>query len=121
MRIVFSAMLFSLGLGVCSSFAASWPPPSVRAVVEYAPKPGPQPGLHGSGVFIVRVHIPSGRVTDVVVAYSTGSDWLDRSAVAALRRWRFKPGAAPYHKASVSVSPPQTKQDTFVKIPITFL
>jgi TonB family protein len=77
--------------------------------------------LHGSGVFVIRVHIPTGRVTDVGVALSTGNQWLDRSAVAALRTWRFKPGATPYHKASVKVSPPQGKDDTFIKIPVTFL
>jgi TonB family protein len=120
MRLVFLATLFSFCVAASSSFAESWPPRNVAGVVEYAPKPGPQPGLHGSGVFVLRIHIPSGRVTDVAVALSTGSVWLDRSAVAALRRWRFKPDATPYHKALVKISPPQTRDETFVKVPIPF-
>jgi len=116
MRIYLLAIALAAPAGL---FADSWPPPNVSGLVEYAPKPVPQPGLHGSGIFVVRVHIPSGRVTDVGVAYSTGSDSLDRSAVAALRRWRFKAGALPPHKTVVRTSR-QTRDETFIKIPITF-
>lgn len=34
----------------------------------------------------------TGKVTDVVILKSTGSDALDREAIFALRRWRFRPG-----------------------------
>ena len=114
-----------LGTGAFSSNASAQPSPrvtygAVAPAPEYAPKPAAEPGLHGSGVFIIRVHITSGQVTDVGVALSTGNHWLDRSAVAALREWRFKPGAAPYHKASTTVTPQQTKDETFIKVPVTF-
>ena len=34
----------------------------------------------------------TGKVTNVVILQSTGSDPLDREAIFALRQWRFKPG-----------------------------
>jgi len=48
----------------------------------------------GSGRFRMIVNFNTGKVTDVVILQSTGSDALDREAIFALRRWRFKPGKA---------------------------
>ena len=121
MRVYFLATVLVIGSVVCDAYAESWPPANVSSAVKYAPKPAPRPGLHGSGVFVVRVHMPSGQVTQVIVALSTGNSSLDESATATLKRWRFKPGATPYQKAPVPMSPRQTPDETFVKVPITFL
>jgi TonB family protein len=40
------------------------------------------------------IDFKTGKVTDVLILKSTGSDALDREAIFALRRWRFKPGKA---------------------------
>jgi TonB family protein len=107
-------------------FSSSWPPPDVTSLVERAPKPEYPPaagrhGIRGSGVFLMRVHIPSWRVTQVIFGRSTGDKLLDSAAVKALRSWRFKPGAAPYVKiTTVKMSPPQGKDETLVKVPISF-
>ena len=53
---------------------------------------------------------------------SAGDTALDKSAIKALRTWRFKPGMVPYRKiSSVPMSPPQTKQEALVKVPVTFV
>jgi TonB family protein len=121
MRVCIIASVLAAASAFSPIFAESWPPTNIVGLAEYAPKPGPQPGLHGSGVFILRIHIPSGHVTEVSVGLSTGSDWLDRSAIFTLRRWRFKPGAVPYRAAKTKVSPPQAKNEAFIKVPVTFL
>jgi protein TonB len=59
--------------------------------------------LVGSGIVIVSVDPISGAVTDAEVSPSIGDAILDRAAVSAFRRWRFKPGTP-----------------ARVKIPITF-
>ncbi len=40
------------------------------------------------------IDFKTGKVADVLILKSTGSDVLDREAIFALRRWRFKPGKA---------------------------
>lgn len=75
----------------------------------------------GTGIYLLRVQIKSGAVTQVLVGRSAGDSSLDRAAVKALLRWRFKPGAFPYRKiTSVPLSPPQTEAETLVKLPMTF-
>ena len=80
-----------------------------RALAVYAPRP-PYPelaraqGITGSGVIIVTVDPSSGAVTTTRMQVSTGHRFLDDVALAAFRKWRFKPG---------SVSK--------VRIPITFV
>ena len=49
-------------------------------------------GVTGNGVCIVSVDPASGRVTAASMAQSTGDSTLDKSAVNAFRKWRFKPG-----------------------------
>src|SRR5262249_7757745 len=46
----------------------------------------------GIGVCIVSVDPASGRVTTASMEQSTGDSTLDKSAVNAFRKWRFKPG-----------------------------
>jgi TonB family protein len=48
----------------------------------------------GTGRFRMNIDFKTGKVTSVTVVKSTGSDGLDREAIFALRRWRFKPGKA---------------------------
>jgi TonB family protein len=77
--------------------------------------------ITGSGVFVLRIHIKTGSVTQVIVGLSTGSAFLDKAAAKALIQWRFKPGATPYIEVhSIRVLPPQTKEETFVMVPVTF-
>jgi protein TonB len=102
-------------------------PLSVARLAVYTPPPEyPADAIKrriiGSGVFLLRVDIPSGRVTQVIVGLTTRAPLLDAAAAKALRQWRFKPGAMPYRKiTSVSMSPPQTREEALVKVPVTFM
>jgi TonB family protein len=49
--------------------------------------------LAGSGVFLLKVDIKTGKVTSVKVVKSTGHELLDHSAIQALQKWRYAPGA----------------------------
>jgi TonB family protein len=49
-------------------------------------------GLQGRGLFQLKLDLKTGNVTRVTVLRSTGVAELDTSAVAALSRWRWKPG-----------------------------
>ena len=99
--------------------------PPDAALAIYAPPPKyPVEALprriSGSGIFLLRVHIPTGRVKQVIIGHTTGSPMLDTAAVQTLLQWRFKPGAVPYRKiSSVRMSPPQTKEETLM--PVTFI
>jgi periplasmic protein TonB len=102
------------------------PPPDVTRLVVHAPPPEyPAAALQrhgaGTGIYLLRVQIKSGAVTQVLVGRSAGDRSLDAAAVKALLTWRFKPGAVPYRKiTSVPLSPPQTEQETLVKLPVIF-
>lgn len=48
--------------------------------------------IGGTGRFQMTIDFKTGKVTNVTVVKSTGHDGLDREAIFALRRWRFKPG-----------------------------
>ena len=77
--------------------------------------------IHGSGVFLLRTNIQSGRVTQVIVGQTTGNPLLDDEAVKALRRWRFKPGVLIHrdiHKPRLN--PPVSKDECLVMVPVTF-
>jgi TonB family protein len=50
--------------------------------------------IGGTGRFRMNIDFKTGKVTSVTVVKSTGNDGLDREAIYALRRWRFKPGKA---------------------------
>jgi hypothetical protein len=82
------------------------------ALAIYAPRPKyPVDALSrrvaGSGIFLLPVHIPTGRVKQVIVRNTTGSQMLAAAAVQTLLQWRYKPGAAPYRKiTSIQMSPP---------------
>jgi TonB family protein len=70
---------------------------SAKALATFAPLPNypwgvRSPGATGIGVCMVSVDPASGRVTGASMEQSTGDPTLDKSAVNAFRKWRFKPG-----------------------------
>jgi protein TonB len=78
-----------------TSFAGAIPTPRAEDVIS-APRPeypfeARRRNLQGSGMFILRVR-PDGTVARVDVEDSTGAPLLDRTAIAAYSKWRFKPG-----------------------------
>ena len=117
---------FATGASFAATGTVSSPPPDVTRLVVYAPRPeypadAIQRGRSGTGIYLMRVQIKSGAVTQVFVGRSAGDRSLDAAAVKALLTWRFKPGAVPYRKiTSVPLSPPQTEKETLVKLPMTF-
>ncbi len=48
--------------------------------------------ITGNGVCIITVDTASGKVTDAMMAQSTGDGILDKATINTFRRWRFKPG-----------------------------
>jgi TonB family protein len=70
-----------------------WLLDTIYAVAPYGPYRSDRfPGPQGSGLFQLKLDLKTGYVTNVTVAKSTGFAELDTSAVAALRKWRWKPG-----------------------------
>ena len=82
--------------GVRSSCPVDKPPGWLADAVEKSEVPYPEWGKNhheqGKGVFRVSVDAKTGKVTTVSTVKSTGFRDLDDSAIAALRRWRWKPG-----------------------------
>lgn len=69
-----------------------------NSMVIDAPRPVYPPDarrdrITGSGVATITVDPKSGRVASAKMSQSTGSRILDKAALSAFRRWRFKPGA----------------------------
>ena len=92
--------------------------------VMFAPKPvKPFAARHatGSGIFVLRVEIKSGRVNEVIVGRSTGDKRLDEATVKALNRWLFKPGAVQRSKiTSIHVNRPLGADEALVEVPVAF-
>jgi periplasmic protein TonB len=70
---------------------------SAKGPATYAPPPEypREPrlnGTKGSGVCVVAVDPRSGEVIAASMEQSTGNGTLDKAAVSALQKWRFKPG-----------------------------
>jgi TonB family protein len=49
-------------------------------------------GWEGAGMYVMNINKKTGLVSSVDVIKSTGHRILDDAVVAALRRWKFKPG-----------------------------
>jgi TonB family protein len=76
----------SLNLSAAKVLALSAPRP------EY-PYEARRQKVTGDGVAVITIDPGSGNVTNVSMAKSTGSAFLDNAAIAGFRRWRFKPGS----------------------------
>jgi TonB family protein len=77
-----------------------------RHPAVFAPRPdypleARQQHLIGSAILILHIDKPSGTVTSIEVAKSTGHKILDEAATRAFLRWRFKPGL--YTKVKVPI------------------
>jgi TonB family protein len=100
--------------------------PERKALAIYAPHPIYPRGAQyrrssGAGIFLLRTKISTGRVTQVIIARSTGDRFLDGAAVKALREWQFKPESLSYwNNTSLKLNPPLTKQETLIKVPVRF-
>jgi TonB family protein len=70
-----------------------WVLDTTNAVAPYGPYRSDRfPGPQGRGLFQLKLDLKTGYVTNVTVVRSTGFAELDTSAIAALRKWRWKPG-----------------------------
>jgi protein TonB len=72
-----------------------------KAVVVYAPRPdypfaARQRRLTGRGIFRLGIDRKTGAVLSASTVKSTGHTVLDRAALDAFLKWRFKPGTAHY-------------------------
>jgi protein TonB len=77
--------------------------------------------ITGSGIFVLRVQIKSGRVKEVIIARSTGHAILDNAAVKTLREWQFKPDTLPSSKEIfLKGQNPFATEDSLIKVPISF-
>jgi TonB family protein len=108
---------------------AAWPVISGEQVLKLAvATPTPQYPLAararhitGSGTFILHIQVRTGLVRYVDVEHTTGSTLLDSAAVAALKKWRFKPGSLPIiAKMKLHGSYPYPTEDSVARVPIDF-
>jgi TonB family protein len=80
------SMTTSVHLSSAKAFAVNAPRP------EY-PFEARRQRITGEGIAVITVDPGTGNVTQVTMAKSTGSEFLDNAAVTGFRRWRFKPGS----------------------------
>jgi TonB family protein len=64
--------------------------------VAYTRRPSPLPGdrtrwYEGVGIFRLRIDPPTGATREITIVRSTGHTAFDRSALVALKLWRWKP------------------------------
>ena len=119
------AAVFLIGM---SCFAASTRVTLHRDPATFLNAPDPEYPLEaqrrherGSGVFLLRVTIHTGRVTQVIVARSCGYKSLDDAAVRGFLQWRFKPDVLVHrdiHKPRLT--PPVSAEECLVLVPLTF-
>jgi TonB family protein len=80
-----------------SSTATSLSLPAAQAMAVRAPLPeypyqAKRANITGSGVCVMTIDTVSGKVTDAMMAQSTGDGILDKVTINTFRMWRFKPG-----------------------------
>jgi TonB family protein len=84
----------SLSVSQASKLVLSAPRP------EY-PYQAREKKLTGHGLILVRVSA-GGSVTSATMQQSSGFAILDHAAIAALKRWRFRPGQAFYYQQPIT-------------------
>jgi TonB family protein len=76
----------SLSLSAARALAISAPLPEYPYEAKHA-------NITGSGVCAMIIDTASGKVTNAMMAQSTGNAILDKVTTETFRRWRFKPGS----------------------------
>ena len=76
----------SLSLSAAQALAVSAPLPEYPYEAKHA-------NITGSGVCAMMIDTASGKVTNAMMAQSTGNAILDKVTTETFRRWRFKPGS----------------------------
>jgi TonB family protein len=76
----------SLSLSSAQALAVSAPLPEYPYQAKHA-------NVTGSGVCVMIIDTASGKVTNAMMAQSTGNAILDKVTTETFRRWRFKPGS----------------------------
>jgi TonB family protein len=71
--------------------------PAAQAMAVSAPLPeypyqAKRANITGSGICVMTIDTANGKVTDAMMAQSTGDGILDKVTIDTFRRWRFKPG-----------------------------
>jgi TonB family protein len=69
-----------------------WRADCIKAVGPEYPYVDRQRRNMGTGLYRQYIDLKSGAITNIAVLRSTGVASLDNSAMAALRKWRYKPG-----------------------------
>lgn len=113
-------------LALAPAFARAMPRPDVTKLLlegsdpEY-PEEARKRQEHGTGAFLLRTDIRTGRVLQVIVGQTTGHPLLDEAALKALHKWRFKPGALVHRDITKPrLNPPVSKDQCLVMVPVTF-
>ena len=76
----------SLSLSAAQAMAVSAPLPEYPYQAKHA-------NITGNGICVMIVDTASGKVTNAMMAQSTGNAILDKVTTETFRRWRFKPGS----------------------------
>jgi TonB family protein len=84
-----------LSLSVAQAMAVSAPLPEYPYQAKHA-------NVTGSGVCVIIVDTASGKVTNAMMAQSTGNAILDKVTTETFRRWRFKPGSVSQVRVPIS-------------------
>jgi len=84
-----------VSLSVAQAMAVSAPLPEYPYEAKHA-------NVTGSGVCVMIVDAASGKVTNAMMAQSTGNAILDKVTTETFRRWRFKPGSVSQVRVPIS-------------------
>jgi TonB family protein len=85
----------SLSLSAAQAMAVSAPLPEYPYQAKHA-------NVTGSGICIMIVDTASGKVTNAMMAQSTGNAILDKVTTETFRRWRFKAGSVSQVRVPIS-------------------
>jgi len=100
------------GIGTPQAESDAWPPKDADAIPRYGDNALPTypplarlRGYQGVAVLFVEV-LADGRVGQVGIKRSTGHEILDRTALEAVRSWKFEPGRREGRPVTMSVAVP---------------